>query len=337
VTGRPGDSLQDWVRTRRDAWSRIAAENARKGRSLDLDTAERRVRDYRQTARDVARARRDLPGSGITAGLETMFRVQHAQLHRDFNPWNERLRRLYGRDVPAAMQQLRGTLLLTIALFVVAIAATALLVRTFPELISLFASDSMIDTVEKGRLWTEPVFAVLPPSASSAGIITNNIVVSLLAFALGTLYGVGTIYVVLLNGAILGALFVFTAQHGVALNLLRFVVPHGGLELSVILLSAAAGLRVGEAVVRPGAGGRGESLREAVAQAAVLLAVVVPALVIAGSIEGFISPDPDIGWAVRIAVSLTSTGVLWAFLLRRAKGTAPIAATRGSDPALRTQ
>ncbi len=306
--------LQRWLKRRGADWSRIGRELKSTPRALTAADAEGRVRDYRALAQDVAIARRSLPGSSVSQRLEAMFRGLHTLLHRDYEPAGERLRRLYAIEVPRSLRELRGALLAVIALFVVAALAAAWLVTTYPELAGLFASESMIRTVERGELWTDNIFSIAPSSATSFRILSNNIVVSLLAFVLGTLYGIGTIYIVLLNGAMLGGLFAFTAQHDTAHRLLSFVLPHGVVELSVIMLAAAAGVRLGEALARPGALGRVEALQRALRRASILLAVVVPALIAAGIIEGFISPNPAIGWPVRIAVAAASGFLLWTAL-----------------------
>lgn len=309
--------LQRWLRQRGAAWSRISADLRRRPRGLDAAAAEQRVHDYRAIAQDVAMARRSLPGSRVAERLEADFRALHTLLTRDYEPFGERLRRIYSVEVPRSLRELRGPLLAVTALFTGAALGMAWLVSTYPELAGLFASEEMIRTVERGGLWTDNVFGLAPSSVTSFRILSNNIVVSLFAFVFGTLYGIGTLYIVVLNGAMLGGLFAFTAQHGSAGQLLRFVVPHGVVELSVILLAAAAGVRVGGALARPGARPRVEALQQAIVRAGVLLAVVVPALVLAGVIEGFISPDPNAGWPVRIAVAAASGFLLWAALAGR--------------------
>ena len=82
---------------------------------------------------------------------------------------------------------------------------------------------------------------MVPSSVLSVQILTNNIVVSLFAYCLGFLFGLGTLYILGLNGLMLGAMFAFVGQHGLAGALFRFVVAHGCVELSVMCLSGAAG------------------------------------------------------------------------------------------------
>jgi uncharacterized membrane protein SpoIIM required for sporulation len=105
--------------------------------------------------------------------------------------------------------------------------------------------------------------------------------------------------------------FALTAQHGLAGRLAEFVVAHGIVEISVILLAAAAGAELGEAVARPGNRSRAAAFREAVRRAAQLLPVCGAFLVGAGLIEGYVSPDPHFTMAQRIAIGVA----YWLLLL----------------------
>src|SRR5678815_5524913 len=100
-------------------------------------------------------------------------------------------------------------------------------IRTYPELIALFASPSLIAAVERGELWTRDLLNIVPSSILSVQILANNIVVSVFAFCAGFLFGLGTFYIVALNGLMLGAIFAFTGQHGLDAELFAFVLAHG--------------------------------------------------------------------------------------------------------------
>ncbi len=173
-----------------------------------------------------------------------------------------------------------------------AVLAGYALVQTYPELIALFASPDLIATVERGQLWTEGLLNIVPSSVLSVQILTNNIVVSLFAYCAGFLFGLGTLYILGLNGLMLGAVFAFVSQHGLGQQLLSFIVAHGCVELSVMCLSGAAGAAVGEALIRPGEAARIESFRIAALHSGKLLVACALLLVGAGAIEGYVSPDP---------------------------------------------
>jgi uncharacterized membrane protein SpoIIM required for sporulation len=312
-------ALRRWLETRRADWARIEAQLQQAHPHLDGEAAlAQTVGDYRTLAHDVAVARRELPGSEVTLRLEGWLRHLHFVIHRDYEPLRERLLRLYRDEIPNLFRRLLPTLRVLALLFIASAVAAAVLVWCFPELAALFASERMIAKVENGELWTQDLLNVVPSSVASAGIITNNITVALMSFVLGVLYGIGTLYMVMLNGAMLGGSFAFTARYGLAGALFRFIVAHGVVELSVILLAASAGVGLGEALARPGQRTRIDAFRAAVADGGRLLAVVVPFLGLAGVIEGFISPTDFYSIPVRMLIGTIGGWLLWTVLSGRA-------------------
>lgn len=250
------------------------------------------VETYRSLGRDLSIARRVLSTSRMTRALEERYLRLHAIIHRKPHDLRARLRTLFRDEIPAVVTGLRPYVLWVTLLFAISTACGWWLVNSYPELISLIASEEMINGVEKGHLWTEGLFGVVPPALLSVSILTNNIMVSLGAFCLGILFGLGTLYMMGFNGLMLGAMFAFTRQHGLDGELLKFIAAHGPVELSVICLAGAAGMMVGESLIRPTHPTRRESFQHATGKASKLLLLCALLLIGCGFIEGHLSPDP---------------------------------------------
>lgn len=124
----------------------------------------------------------------------------------------------------------------------------------------------------------------------SSLLMINNIQVALLAFALGLSAGVGTFYVVWRNALMLGAALGLAAYHQKLLLMIAVVAPHGFVEISAVLLAAAAGLRLGWALIAPGDLRRQDALRLAGQQASPFVLGTIPLFIFAGLVEGLISP-----------------------------------------------
>jgi uncharacterized membrane protein SpoIIM required for sporulation len=288
-----------------------------RARTDDAADAARLADDYRLLAHDLARARALMPSSRTREYLESAYARVHATLHHGAWDAGSALRRLFLVQTPAAVRWLLPYLAWATLLFVLSACAGFALVHRYPELIALFASPDTIASVESGKLWTEGLLNVVPSSILSVQLLTNNIVVSLFAYCLGFLFGLGTLYILGLNGLMLGAIFAFVGEHGLAGELARFILPHGCVELSVMCLSGAAGAAIGEALIRPGAAGRLESFRTAALRTGPVLVSCALLLVGAGLIEGFISPDPRFSLASRLVIGVGYWCLMVAFLSGR--------------------
>lgn len=288
-----------------------------RGRSDDVSDAVRVADDYRLLAHDLARARTLMPSSRAREYLESAYARTHATLHHGASNALSTLRRLFVEETPAAVRWLAPYLVWSTLIFVLAGFAGYALVHRYPDLIALFASPQMIASVEGGKLWTQGMLNVVPSSVLSVEILTNNIVVSLFAYCFGFLFGLGTLYILGLNGLMLGAIFAFVGEYGLAGQLFGFIVPHGCVELSVMCLSGAAGAAIGEALIRPGALGRLESFRAAALRTGVVLLACAVLLAGAGLIEGFVSPDPRFSLPVRVVIGVGYWCLMVAFLSGR--------------------
>jgi uncharacterized membrane protein SpoIIM required for sporulation len=299
-------------------WQRaqVRAQRFAHGRSDETDEALRLADDYRLLAHDLARARALLPRSRTREFLEAAYARTHATLNHGAWRLDSSLRQLFRDDIPAAVRWLLPYILWTTLIFVLAAAAGYELVQRFPELIALVASPDLITSVEHGKLWTEGLLNVVPSSILSVQILANNIVVSLFAYCAGFLFGLGTLYLVGLNGFMLGAVFAFVNQHRLGGELFGFIVAHGGVELSVMCLSGAAGAAVGEALVRPGRAGRIASFRSAALRSGQVLIACALLLVGCGLIEGYVSPDPRFSLTLRILIGVS----YWLFMLALLSG-----------------
>lgn len=316
---RSDQALRAWLQGRAGEWKRLEALlKAQRGRRADdSDELQDLVRKFRALAHDLSLARALLPGSRITRYLEQLFGHGHEIIYRTPQRLWARLKVMMRDEVPLVVQALRGDIAATVSLFLGTGVAGWLLVHNFPELASLFASEGMIESVERGELWTDGILNIMPSAVMSLRIMTNNIMVTLFAFTLGALYGLGTLYIIGLNGLMLGGVFAFTGQHGLDGRLFNFIIAHGVVELSVICLAGAAGIRLGEALIRPGARGRGEAFRHAVAQAGTLLPLCALFLVGAGLIEGYVSPNDDYPLSLRLIIGLSYGVLLWGALSGR--------------------
>ena len=165
-------------------------------------------------------------------------------------------------------------------------------------------------------------------TAMASQIFTNNITVTFVAFAGGLLLGVGTLWVLLQNGVMLGVVGGLAIGAGNGRPFFELVTAHGVLELSCIIVAGAAGLRMGWAIIDPGNRTRGEALRTEARAAVEIILGTAPWLVVAGLVEGFVTPAGT-GLDAVLAVGLSLGAVFWGLVLWR--GTPPQAESTEAD------
>jgi uncharacterized membrane protein SpoIIM required for sporulation len=188
--------------------------------------------------------------------------------------------------------------------------------RNYPQLETVphqpLVSEELRDFIEHKQLWTDGVERMSTPM--SGMIATNNIKVTILAFVLGITFGAGTAYILITNGLSIGAIVGYCQVCGMVDKILAFMAPHGVIELSAIFISGGAGLMIGKALLFPGQYSRVDALKLAAREAGGMFAGCVPMLLIAGSIEAFISPRTDLDSNIKFTVSLATLICLFLYL-----------------------
>jgi len=141
--------------------------------------------------------------------------------------------------------------------------------------------------------------------------IKNNIGISFRTFAGGFIGGIGALIFILYNGVMMGAASGFVTHQGFSETFYPFVIGHGAFELTALVLSGAAGLRLGQALIRPGQFSRAYALRCAGQETATLMIGVALMLTIAAFLEAFWSSSSSLPIATKLGVG----AMLWLLVL----------------------
>lgn len=310
---------ETFVQSRRIEWTRLDDLVSRASKGLGR-LSESDIKEmgylYRAVTSDLALARRDFPGQRVTLYLNQLVGRAHSVIYRGEPLGLKRIVRFATHGFPQVFRESAIYILAATSMFAIPMLLTWCFTYLDPDTAFWLlpsAVQSAIPAIESRDLWVDiPVQE--RPYASSA-IMQNNIQVTFFAFGGGILAGLGTLYVMVLNGLILGGISGLSFHHGVGWELWEFVIGHGVIELSVIMMAGGSGLMIGWSVIHPGLSRRLDAVAQAAGKAVRLLGGCVPLLVIAGLIEGFISPAELLPWWFKWMVGVGSGAVLYGYLL----------------------
>lgn len=286
----------------------------RRPNDLSYDELETLAVRYRQVLHDHSLASARFPGTAAAARLRRLVLEATHWLHRDAGERLPSLRRFVTTDFPRAMTAAAPAIGVAAALFVVSALLGFAVVAVDPALAGLFLGEEAIDGLHRGTLWTDSIFAAAPAALLSGAIARNNLTVALTAFGGGALAGLGALYVASLNGVMLGSVLALVERFGLGGALLEFIAAHGPLEITLILVSAGAGLHLGRALVAADDRPRAAALRVAGREALLVLFGSLPWILLLGFVEGFVSPSNAVGWRAKLLLGLLleAAFVLWA-------------------------
>jgi uncharacterized membrane protein SpoIIM required for sporulation len=311
--------IDRFIKERKTVWQRLEELLDRLDRmtlrTLHREEVRELGRIYRRTASDLAIARAESRDPRLVNYLNSLVIRAHGRIYRADAQGGRRIRDFFARDFPKSFRRTWRYTATAFAVFLVFTGVAFFGTRHDPDFsefagVSPFFREAIINN--RVHWWKELNDA---SQIGSSQIFTNNIRVTFYAFALGAMLGVGTLYVLAFNGAMFGAIVALTYRAGFGNDLLLgFVVSHGVIELSCIFIAGGAGLLIGTALLMPGDLSRGDALKSRGMEAVPLIVGCVPLLVVAGIIEGFISPQP-ISPFIKIGIGVLTGIAMYSYLL----------------------
>lgn len=271
---------------------------------LDELDAGRRVDDleelptlFRQVCHDLSVAQHRMYSPRLVSRLNTLVISGYRALERGIGGGWERLHRLLTRDFPGAVRAERGLLSLCLALFWLPFLFMAVWTPVDPEwAMSLLGPRGMMQMETMYGPNTSPTSYMREEFGSNFGMfafyIWNNVGIDLRTFAGGLLGGVGSIAIMLFNGAYLGAAAGYVHHACNPETFYSFVAGHSAPELMGVVISGMAGLRLGLSLVKPGSLDRRTALVLGGRRALVLITGAALLTALAAVIEGFWSASP---------------------------------------------
>jgi uncharacterized membrane protein SpoIIM required for sporulation len=307
-----------FISQRKNAWQRL--EDLLK--MLDRNSLRRLGREevrelghiYRRTASDLAIARAESRDPRLVNYLNSLVIRAHGRIYRANAQGGKRIRRYFTHELPQTFRRTWRYTFVSFSVFFLFSAFSFIVTRydsEFSELVGVNPAFREL-YIETKTHWWESLNKSNQEGTSA--IMTNNIQVTIYTFAFGATFGIGTLFYLAFNGANIGSVLALTYKAGFGNDLLTFMVGHGVIELSCIFISGGAGLLIGSALIMPGDLTRADALRVRGMEAVRLMIGVALLLVVAATIEGFVSPAP-INPRIKFSIAAITGLAMYGYLL----------------------
>ena len=301
----------------------VGTQTISKSMSLPPARGARVALLYRRACEHLALARARAYPAYIVDRLERITEDAHQLIYHRPEVGMGRLRRVLASEFPASVRAHRRYVAVAAAVFVLPMLIVGALVYARPELIlSVVSAETAASFEDMYSPAAESIGRVRTASTDWIMLgyyIRNNIGVSFQCFAGGLFAGLGTLFFLAYNGAFAGALAGYLAERGLSATFFSFVATHSAFELTAIVLSGAAGLRIGHSLLAPGRLRRRPALVRAAQDTAVLLYGVVALLIVAAFVEAFWSSARWLPPAVKYAVAAICWTAVILYLTRQGR------------------
>ena len=268
---------------------------------------------YRRVTSDLAVARRDFPQDRCVPYLNALASRAHSTIYQTSPFKRGTLWGFLSFGFPSVFRENLNFIGIAFLMFAIAFAGAYWIALNMPELAEQIVPEDKVAHIKELDRETWNNTPAENRNLFASFVMTNNIRVAFFAFAGGILFMGGTLYILVFNGILIGAVAGLCQVNGIALVLWSFVSPHGYIELTTIFIAGGAGLKLGYSLIAPSLFTRKRTLTNAAKTAIQLLGGCVALLVVAGAIEGFISPS-ELSPAVKIGFGALTGVLLFTYL-----------------------
>ena len=268
---------------------------------------------YRRTASDLAIARAETRDPKVVNYLNSLVIRAHGKIYRAESQGVNLVWKFFAKDFPRTFRKHWRYTALAFLIFTVFAIFSGVLCYNDQNFADQLGLAEIRYAAQTDHQWWTSLNSQNQVGASA--ILTNNILVAFMAFTYGVFFGIGTVYVLITNGLSIGGVVgvCYQANPAFANELVTFMVGHGFIELSCIFIAGGAGMLVGYSIINPGDLTRLQAFKKSGMEAIQLAIGCAAFLVIAGTIEGFLSPSSLPAW-VKFATGISTGIAMYAYL-----------------------
>jgi len=267
---------------------------------------------YIEITDDLSYAKTFYPNSNTANYLNQLASKAHLKIYKSKKESKNRLISFFKTEFPLAFYKHQKQLLIAFLVFAFFTLAGMYSSATDGDFVRLILGDSYVnmtlENIEKGDPMA--VYKKANEADMFIGITLNNIKVAMYAFLLGMLFSVGTLYIMMQNGIMLGSFLYFFYDKGLLWESSRTIWIHGTIEIAVIIIAGCAGLVLGNGLLFPKTYTRLESFKRSFKEGLKIMVSTIPFFIIAGFLEGFVTRHTEMPDALAITIIALSLALI---------------------------
>lgn len=312
--------VKQFIKKHREEWKQLelmVTKLGKRRKTIKGDDISQYYRLYQKAAQNLSYSQTYFPNDEVTLYLNGLVSKSHNLLYKDQVSSIKQIRYFFSTKFIGLLVEQWKFVMIAMILFIIGACGSFISVMNDPLHIYSILPVDISQGISPEQLGSG--HERVNSSLLSATIMTNNIRVAVLAFAGGVTFGLLTIYLLITNGIMLGALAALYWHYGKSYDFWAYIVPHGMIEITAIFIAGGAGLLMGYKLFVPGQFSRISQLKHQANRSVQLLLGTIPLFIIAGVIEGFITPAAISLEAKYIVAFLTVIGLVLYVILGKLK------------------
>ena len=257
-----------------------------------------------QITDDLSFSRTQYPKSRTTHYLNALASKIHLEIYKNKKEEKSRFVMFWKQELPAVMYEVRKSLFYAFVIFVVAGIIGAVSVLYDETFVRLIMGDTYVNMTLENIKNGNPTRVYSSSSEISMFfmITRNNIMVSFMVFVYGVFASLGTGLYLFYNGLMVGTFVMFFYKEQQLAQAFPVIMLHGTIELSAIVIAAAAGFTMGNSLLFPGTYSRLASFKMGALKGLKIVMGLMPFFIMAGFIESFVTRYAFMHWSFKIAI-----------------------------------
>ena len=282
------------------------------------DDPDEMAADFTQLVDDLAYAKTFYPSGKVTYFINAQASKIYLDVYKNRKEESNRLVTFWKYDLPLTIRKHHKVVLFSFIIFLIFFAIGFFTSYKDEGMVRSIFGDNYVDQTQDNITNGNPfgIYEHGNPVLSWISLMIHNIRVSFLMFVSGIFCGAPSIYLEAQNAVMLGAFDQFFTAKGFGLDFWLVVFVHGTLEITALIIAAAAGIVLGKSFLFPGTIRRIDSFKQGAKDGVKIMIGLMPVFALAAFFEGFITRlYNDISWLTTIIFMLSVVFVIWYFII----------------------